>query len=215
MEKWIKNNDSISRTWVGQSLTPGEYYLIPKIDESDWSSDDEVLTDIANGKIIVAKSSDGTTDIASVSTAISYLNNDLPSEVNSKAYPFAEKTVDGKKIYSRVTGKSFSLVVGNNDLLFAIPYPQVKINGLEIINPSVGDHVTLKILDSAAGTYTTVPNLELNIFGDNVYISKDYYERMSNYDADLFQGMQVKIEYHSVDVKDVYVNYIIHELKDS
>lgn len=128
--------------------------------------------------------------------------------------PFASKILkDGKKLFARNHGEKFTLSSGPNTLEFSIPYPQVKFNELEIIGGEIGDILDLKILDDSSGTYTTVPNYQLNQFGFTVACAKDYYRRASNYDADLFYGMRVVINFTSSSAKDVYINYILHEVK--
>jgi len=130
--------------------------------------------------------------------------------------PFASKILkDGKKLFSRTHGKEFSLVVGNNNLTFEVPYPEVKINEIEILGCELGDSVDFFVLDSTTGTYTTIANYPLNQFGFDVKCPKDFYRRKSNYDADLFQGMQLYLVYNSKSVKDIYINYILHEVKNS
>jgi len=127
--------------------------------------------------------------------------------------PFAAKTIGGKNLFSRITGKKFTLTAGANTCLFTVPYAAMKFNGVEIVGCEAGDYVDLYVLDSTTGTYTTVPNYQLNQFGFTVYQPKDYYERHSNYDADLYINMQIKAAYNSVSAKDIYINYILHELK--
>lgn len=140
----------------------------------------------------------------------------VPTEVIVDSQPaFTAKILpNGKKLYSRVHGKEFAVSAGSNTLNFSVPYPAVKFNELEIIGCEAGDKVTLKILDDSSGTYTTVPNSLLNTFGTDVYVPKDYYSRASSYDADLYQNMVICIEMNSVTAKTVYINYILHELKD-
>ena len=129
--------------------------------------------------------------------------------------PFAAKQLsNGKKLFSRVHGESYSVTAGSNILDYSIPYPQVKFNELEIIGAELGDIATLRIKDDSTGTYSTVPNYTLNTFGVDVNCAKDYYDRSSNYDADLYYGMRIYIEFESVSAKTVYINYILHELKD-
>jgi hypothetical protein len=139
-----------------------------------------------------------------------------PSEVIiDSSPPFAAKTLsNGKKLFSRVKGTEYALVAGFNALDFSIPYPQVKFNELEIIGCELGDKATLRIKDDASGTYSAVPNYTLNTFGDEVYMTKDYYHRASSYDADLYINMRIYVEFESVSAKTIYINYILHELKD-
>lgn len=89
----------------------------------------------------------------------------------------------------------------------------LSINEIEIINCETGDSVDFFVLDSDTGTYTTVPNYPLNQFGFDVKCPNDFYRRLSNYDADLLQGMQLYLVYNSKSAKSVYVNYILHEVK--
>lgn len=129
--------------------------------------------------------------------------------------PFAAKVLpNGKKLYARTRGASFAVSTGVNTLDFDIPYPTCKITGLEIINGEVGDKVDLFILDDDLGTYSTVPNYVLNQFGFDTNIAKDFYNRESQYDADLYYNMCVSITYYSQSAKTVYINYLLHEVKD-
>jgi hypothetical protein len=125
----------------------------------------------------------------------------------------AKKLPDGKSIYTRATGVSYSLSVGTNDCYFSIPFPAVKIDGIEIIGGEIGDKVDLWVLDTPTGTISTISNYPLNQFGFGVGIAKDFYRRESKYDADLIQDMQIWADYDSVSAKDVTINYLIHEVK--
>ena len=127
--------------------------------------------------------------------------------------PFASKTLENKKLFKRVHGVTKDVIFGETEILYAIPYPWVKINGIEVINGTTGDRVSFFILDSATGTYSTVPNFQLNQFAFDVNIAKDYYMHKSEFDADLYQGMQIKIVYTSVAPKTVGINFLMNELK--
>lgn len=128
--------------------------------------------------------------------------------------PFAAKNLpDGKKLFARTHGKKFTLTAGSNTIDFDIPYAQAKLTGLEIINGEAGDNIDFFILDDDVGTYSTVPNYVLNQFGYDVNVPKDYYVRESNYDADLYLNMCISMAYYSESAKDVYINYILHEVK--
>jgi hypothetical protein len=128
--------------------------------------------------------------------------------------PFASKQVDGKKLFQRVHGVSESLSAGQNTFEFVVPYAQVKFNEIEIVGAELGDFCDLNILDSATGLISTIPNLKLNQFGFHVNIRPVYYQRASNYDADLYGGMKISVTYNSQTAKTVHVNYVLHEVKD-
>lgn len=127
--------------------------------------------------------------------------------------PFSSKIIGNKKVFTRVIGEEYDIIQGVNIIDFSIPYNQVKFNELEIINAEIGDKVTLSIKDTSTGSYSTVPNYTLNTFGNNVNMNNQYYKRFSNYDADLYIGMRIYIEFESISTKKVYINYILHELK--
>lgn len=129
--------------------------------------------------------------------------------------PFASKTLaNGKKLYKREHGIQAVLNQGSNEIVFTIPYPWVKMVGVEILYGEKLDTCDLIILDSAAGSYSGVPNQQLNQFGYNVNVAEGEYEEESAYDADLYQGMQIKIVYNSQSAKTIGINFNLSEVKD-
>lgn len=121
-----------------------------------------------------------------------------------EAPAFDSKKIGTKSLFTRTMGVAYILAVGANTLDYTIPYTACKINGLEIVNAETGDFVDLKVAHPTYGV--------LSQFAFNAYLSKDYYERISNYDADLFAGLILRIVYNSVTAKTVYVNYLLHEV---
>lgn len=77
MAKYIKNNDTINRTWHGQEISPGAYYLIQEEERAGWANDSDLLDSICDGTAIVSKydSSDG--HILDHSDAINFLKDDM------------------------------------------------------------------------------------------------------------------------------------------
>jgi len=131
--------------------------------------------------------------------------------------PFGAKSqvIDGvlKKFYARNTGLQYDLITGSNDINFTIPFPWVKIIGIECIGGEILDTAELRVYDNALGTYSGVPDALLNQFGYTLNMAKDYYARTSPFDADLYQGMILKITYVSVSDKRVGMNIIMNEVK--
>lgn len=212
--KYIKNDSGSTSTYNGQAILNGEYYLIQAEEEARWASTSELLSDIGSGDAKVAYDNSGSNDIAEVNEAIDYLKCNFAAEVHiSGQPPFADKNVDDKKLYNRSTGKIFTLSAGSNTCDFTIAYPHVKIVGVEIINGGLGDYTDFTVHDDALGTYSTVANYQLNQFGFDVNVAPDKYERMCKYDADLYYGMVIKMTYTAAVARDIYVNYILHELK--
>lgn len=126
---------------------------------------------------------------------------------------YSAKTVGNKKLFARNTGYKFNLATGINELSITAIYPWAKIVGIEIINCEALDTAELRVYDTAAGTYSGVPNYLLNQFGYAINLPKDFYSRMSPYDADLYQGMVLKVSYDSVSAKTIGINIIMSEVK--
>lgn len=126
---------------------------------------------------------------------------------------FAAKTIGTKKLYKRVHGIKQALTVGINTILFTIPYPWVKITDLEIVGGETLDDVSLCVLDTATGTYSTVANSMLDQFGFSVNVASGCYRYTSEFDADFYQNMQIKIVYNSISAKNVGINFILNEVK--
>jgi hypothetical protein len=127
--------------------------------------------------------------------------------------PFASKELaNGKRLYRRKHGYAFELVPGENVKTITVPYNVVKINEIEILNALEHMSVDLKVRDTAAGTYSTVPNMVLNQFGFSVYIRPGRFEDISQYDAELYTGMVLELKFTATIPQTVYVNIVFHEV---
>lgn len=214
MSAYIYNTSGEEKFYAGQTVPATSYLLIDEQKRRQFSFTDNLLADIANAVAIISKTNDSSGHISGVSNQIDFLKSDTAKEVLVTQQPaFAAKTVGTKKLYTRATGKVHTVVVGANNLDFLIPFNEMKFNGLEIVNGLVGEKVNLKILDTATGTITTVPNYLLNQFGFDVNLPDGMYVRESAYDADLIKDLVVRIEFTAIEARDVRVNYLIHELK--
>jgi hypothetical protein len=127
--------------------------------------------------------------------------------------PYASKIYGTKKLYARNTGKQFTLTTGSNDLVYTATYPWVKFSAMECIGGEALDYGELKVYDSASGTYSGVANALLNQFGYTLNIGPEFYKRESQFDADLYAGMVLKITYNSISDKTIGINYIMNEVK--
>jgi hypothetical protein len=156
----------------------------------------------------VEKSSPDATDLQT--NILPLANRSLIATAQS---PFAAKNIGTKKLYKRVHGKVFAVNNGINVLDFKIPYPWIKITGVEIISAESLDRVNLYVLDDEIGTYSKTPNAQLNQFAYDLCLVKDYYEHKSEFDADLYYGMHIRIEYNSQSVKTIGLNFILNEVK--
>jgi hypothetical protein len=118
-----------------------------------------------------------------------------------------------KKFFARNTGAQYDLVSGANDLSFTIGYPWVKMTGVECFGAETLDTCELRVYDSPAGTYSGVSGALLNQFGYTLNLGKDFYQRSAPYDADLYYGMVLKLNYVSKSDKRVGVNFLMTEVK--
>lgn len=127
--------------------------------------------------------------------------------------PFAAKTFGIYKFFKRIHGMTQAVTTGENTVLYTITYPWAKITGVEIVGSDIGDKACLSVLDSDAGLISGTPNLLLNQFGFTVNMPKDSYRYESKFDADLYQGLKIKITYNSISNKTIGINIILDEVK--
>lgn len=159
---------------------------------------------------------DGSADV--LDFEINYKANGNKSPIQATlASTYTAKTlvINGltKKLYARNTGITASVTTGSNQIDYTATYPHVKIVGVECINSEALDSVDMKVYDTPAGTYSGIPNQLLNQFAYSVMLPKDFYQRISQFDADLYQGMVLRFNYTSVSNKTVGFNLIMSEVK--
>lgn len=134
-----------------------------------------------------------------------------------KLYPFSLKELPDiqKKLFRRATGIQHTLIANQDNVIeFSIPYAWCKITTLEIIGLTEMMKIDLFITDSNLGRYTGVPNYQLNQFGFNVNVAKELYKDHSEYDADLYMYMIIKvvIKNHTNLTPTVGINFTLHEV---
>lgn len=114
--KRIKNNDSINRVWVGQLLTPGQYYLIQAFEDVRYSNDAQLLIDIALGKALV---NDGINDIIDVNDAINYLKGTPSTSIEKSEIFTTAATGSTVQVSGSASMKYFSLSVRSTGVVLA------------------------------------------------------------------------------------------------
>ena len=131
--------------------------------------------------------------------------------------PYAAKTImiNGvtKKLYIRNTGFQSALTSGSNTITYTATYSWAKLIGVEVIGAEALDYVDFKVFDTATGTYSGTPNAMLNHFGFSVNIAPGFYRRECPYDADIYQGLVLKLTYNSVSAKTIGINILQSEVK--
>lgn len=134
--------------------------------------------------------------------------------------PFATKVLkDGSKLFRRKHGIKETILAGQEkDIVFTVPYAKARINKLEIIDANALDRVDLLVkspVDTNIATAYGMPaDYLLNQFGFNVVVSDLLYSDKSDYDAEVYQAMQVVVRYKndSANDKEVGFNLIYHEV---
>lgn len=211
MSKILKNNtgSAVPLSDVGQEVPASGQLVIDPSDYNIFASSGDTIAKLSDGTLTL---NNGSVDLL-LASAISYLQGGVSHVSVEQNPPFAAKKIGTKKLYNRIHGVSQTLSVGFNVIEFDTPYPEVKFNEIEFLNGEFGDKVNLKVLDDDQGTYSGIPYYPLNQFAFNANVRKDFYNRKCTYDADLYLNMTVYIEYTSVSAKDIYVNFMLHELK--
>jgi len=118
--------------------------------------------------------------------------------------PFTAKMIGDRNLFMRVHGITYSVLTGINVIDFVVPYAHCKINEVQLVNCESMDTANFEVY---MGPY------KLNQFGYDVVMPKDFYESKSSYDADLYEGLTVKITYNSKSEKQIGVNIVLHEVK--
>ncbi len=166
-------------------------------------------------QLICSLPNDGRTDTVDFETTLKAKCN---RSIAIKTLPFADKILpNGKKIYTRIHGIQAEVQNSMDTIEFVVPYTSCKITGIEIFGAKLGDIANFKVVDTASGTYSGAPNYVLNQFGFSINLSKDTYKYISDYDADLYINMRLRIEYDALDEvlpRPIYINFILHEIKD-
>lgn len=131
---------------------------------------------------------------------------------------YGAKTVvlaDGstRKLFARNLGVIYPLIVGENNLSYTATFPWVKVTGIEVVGCEIGDFADFMVYDTPLGSYSGYPNALLNKFAYSVNLPNGFYERASKFDADLYQGMVIRMKYTSVSMKNVGINYLMDEVK--
>ena len=123
---------------------------------------------------------------------------------------------DKEQLFFRGHGMTQTITANSTEsIIFTSPYAKAKLNGVEVLYGAKGDTCNFKVLDTTTGTYTTIPNYLLNKFGYDWVVKENELKELLPYDADIFQNMQLVVEYTNSTGSDtlIGVNFFIHEDK--
>jgi len=77
MAKYIKNTDNTAKTWCGQEVAAGSYYLLESIEEAKWANDSTVMQSITSGTLLVSESDSSAGHITDYASAINFLKGNV------------------------------------------------------------------------------------------------------------------------------------------
>ena len=133
--------------------------------------------------------------------------------------PFASKELPEiqKKLFRRAHGITATLnALGNTEIEFVIPYNWVKITTMEVVGLPQIMQADVTIHDNTLGTYsgTGISKFQLNKFGYDINLAEKYYRDHSEYDADLYLGMIIRlvIKNSSELTPTIGINITLHEV---
>lgn len=132
--------------------------------------------------------------------------------------PYGAKTivVNGvtHKLFARFTGIKATVNNGENTITYVATYPWAKMIGIEVINCTALDTADLLVYDTPQGTYSGTPNALLNQFSFAMNLPQGFYERMAQFDADVYAGMVIEINYVSVatEPNTVGINFLLNQV---
>ena len=183
------------------------------------------IDDSFNITTTIDKNATDTTDLTEFETTYKAIANIKYAKPTSIASPFGSKTIIiagvEKKLYARSCGIQVALTAGANQINYTIPFPWCKITGIECVNAESLDYTDLKVIDATTDTNATPPvypylgvsGAILNQFSYANNIGKDFYIRLAQFDADIYQNMVIRLDYTSVSAKTLALNFILYEVK--
>jgi hypothetical protein len=169
--KFIKNISGLTKNYDGQDILDNEYQLIPISREIYWSSDNNLLIDISNGDVIVAKDDSGTKDITNISDAINYLKNiNKEVEIDDEGRQTVRRATAKKGWhYSAITAEIETSTLGtyNKDYngvdLGYVTVKLYKADNTEITDQTVAD------ADCVKTVVTIKPDYDFEIIEGDIY----------------------------------------------
>lgn len=128
---------------------------------------------------------------------------------------FSSSYVTDGQLFRRKHGYTLSVNANALSVMdIIVPYAICKLDSVELINCGAGDAVSFKVLDDDLGTVSTIPKQQINQFGFETRMAEGFYKDQSKYEANLVQGLYLRIEYQETNnlTKDIYINIDFHEV---
>lgn len=212
--KYIKNEDNVQHTRLGVPIPAGEYYLIPPDKEVKWANDPQVLADIANNILVVAKTPDEQNDLDNIAEGIAFLRGELPVQIDGAVPVHQFPLAEADNLRARLLGFMNDTIPAGEEknLDFQIPLidwlgtnKQSYMDGIQYYakNAEVGDSMKFQVVDKDGVAYPA--DTVLDEFGTNWYVMPNSETTIRLYKAKLIPFLYIRIKYKSTGQEDVKV----------
>jgi hypothetical protein len=219
----IKNIDSVSHTYAGQTITAGGQYTIQtKLEQVAFSEDDSLLSDISSGLAVV---NDGVADVAGVSAQIRYLSgSSVEVAALPEPQPFALPTYRTKRA---ATSSIATCAPGTSQTIDYILAAERYVTGGRLIveNAVLGDYITAEVYDGGS----VIPAPYRSAMCENwptvgVYIEKEWIDISSGgtassheintypLNAKITAGLYLRVTYYATaggSNRNIAINYYL------
>lgn len=166
MSKYVKNNDSIARTWCGMEIQPSEYYQLQTTEYARWANNSSVMDSITDDTLIVSKTGDSSGHITDHITALNFLKDDI-----------TEIDTEGRQITRVAAGKK-----GWSYYALSVEFETSKLDGLyckDISGTNISG-ISSKFYNAAGTELTTQETIDTDCVKTVVIIAPSYdYEVIS------------------------------------
>ena len=218
----IKNVDTVSHVYAGQTIAAsGQYTVTSSAEQSSFAASDVLLADIANSLAVI---NDGLADVSGVSAQIKYLEGSTVEVTKvPESLPFSQPTYRTKR---NATSAPVSCAINASTNVDFQLTSELYVSGGKIIveNAEFGDYVTASVYDVDSvipEAYRAALCEAWPVVGD--YIIKEFIDTSSGavashevntypLNAKLSAGLYLRITYHAINAgsaRNVAVNYFL------
>lgn len=153
----VKNNKASQDTWVGQVLSPGEYYDLSNNEIKVWSENQKVFNDIGSGDLIVNKGADLTDDFSDSVRGYNWLKGDVEPP----------RTKDGDW---HVVHENFAHVNGNKNVNWTFEkFLDAGASFKERFTIPNGETFTLDAIEGGSATVPVTLRIEWMVYSNSVW----------------------------------------------
>lgn len=219
----IKNVDSVSHTYAGQTISAsGQYTIQNQTEQLAFANADNLLSDIANGLAVI---NDGVSDISGVSAQINHLKGAIVEVISlPEPQPFAVPAYRTKR---NATSSIATCSANSSATIDYLISEERYVTGGKLIveNAVLGDYITAEVYD----TDSVIPEAYRAALCENwpsvgKYIEKEWIDtsgggttfshEINTYplNARITAGLYLRVTYNAVNsgsTRNIAVNYYL------